>query len=212
MIHLQQTLRFCRALLGITLNCSLALTFAVCTRAQAPTGLRNPAVIPADRLQLSWWADRHKAVVKAAGSHPDTPLLLIGDSIINNYDKQQPPDESFLPTWRVFYGPRKAMNLGFSGDTTANVLWRIDHGEVNGLHPKVAILLIGTNNTSPTYNQTAEQVEAGIADLERHLPGTQILLLGILPSDISDSKTARDQAVNQYLAASSVRPSTSMAR
>lgn len=204
-IHARQTLRFCHALLGITLTCSLALTLAVCSRAQAPTGPWNPAVIPTDRLQLSWWADRHKAVVEAVRSHPDTPLLLIGDSIINNYDKQQPPDESFLPTWRVFYGPRKAMNLGFSGDTTANVLWRIDHGEVNGLHPKVAILLIGTNNTSPTYNQTAEQVEAGIdaiiADLERHLPDTQILLLGILPSDISDSKTARDQAVNQYLAA-----------
>jgi lysophospholipase L1-like esterase len=131
-------------------------------------------------------------------------LLLIGDSIINNYDRQLPPDENFSPTWKEFYEPRKAINLGFSKDTTANVLWRITHEEVDGLHPKVAILLIGTNNTSPSHNQTAEQVEAGIdaiiADLERRLPDTQILLLGILPSDISDSKTNRDHAINQYLA------------
>jgi lysophospholipase L1-like esterase len=94
------------------------------------------------------------------------------------------------------------LNLGFSGDTTANVLWRLGHGEVEGLHPKVVVLLIGTNNTG--QNQTAEQTEAGIdaviADLERRLPDTRILLLGILPSNISDSKTERDRAVNLYLA------------
>jgi lysophospholipase L1-like esterase len=200
-----QTYLFHRALLGTAVVCLLAATLAVCTHAQVPISLSNPAVIPTDRLQFSWWAERHKAVVEAAHSHPDTQLLLIGDSIINNYDKQQPPDENFLPTWNQFYEPRKAMNLGFSGDTTANVLWRIDHGEVDGLHPKVALLLIGTNNTSPSYNQTAQQVEAGIdaiiADLERRLPQTQILLLGILPSDISDNKTTRDQAIDQYLAA-----------
>jgi lysophospholipase L1-like esterase len=164
----------------------------------------NPATVPADRLSEPWWAGRHKAVLEAVQNHPDTQLLLIGDSITNNYDKTKPPDENFLPTWKQFYEPRTALNLGFSGDTTANVLWRIDHGEVDGLHPKVAVLLIGTNNTTAHFNQTAEQTETGIdaivADLELRLPETRILLLGILPSDISDIKTERDRAVNQYLA------------
>ena len=131
-------------------------------------------------------------------------MLLIGDSITNNYDKAELPDENFQPIWKQFYEPRKALNLGFSGDTTAHVLWRLDHGEVDGLHPKVAVLLIGTNNTSQHNNHTAEQTEAGIdaviSELENRLPETKILLLGILPSDISDEKTARDQAVNAYLA------------
>ena len=104
---------------------------AVRTHAQVPPSVANPAVIATERLQFSWWADRHKAIVEAAHSRPDTQLLLIGDSIINNYDKQLPPDENFSPTWNEFYEPRKAMNLGFSGDTTANVLWRIDQGEVD---------------------------------------------------------------------------------
>jgi hypothetical protein len=76
---------------------------------------KNPAIVPADRLGEPWWAERHKAVLKAARSHPDSQLLLIGDSITNNYDKSNPPDENFQPTWRQFYESRRALNLGFSG-------------------------------------------------------------------------------------------------
>ena len=181
-----------------------AVTFACAVRAQAPVLAANPATEPADRPNEPWWADRHKVLLKAAQDHPDTQLLLIGDSITNNYDKRNPPDENFQPTWKQFYEPRKALNLGLSGDTTANVLWRLDHGEVDGLHPKVAMVLIGTNNTG-WRRQTAEQTESGIdavvADLERKLPETRILLLGILPSGISASKSDRDSAVNRYLAA-----------
>ena len=174
-------------------------------RVSPETYAPNPAAVPTDRLNEAWWAARHKAVVKAVQSHADSQLLLIGDSIFNNYEKAKPPNENFLATWKEFYEPRKALNLGFSGDTTANVLWRIDHGEVDGLHPKVAMLLIGTNNTGDHYNQTAEQTEVGIdaiiADLEQRLPETKVLLLGILPSDISESKTTRDRAIDQHLAA-----------
>jgi len=163
----------------------------------------NPAVVPTDRLSESWWADRHKALLEAIKNQPDTELLMIGDSITNNYDKSALPDQNFKPTWDRFYAPRKALNLGFSGDTTSNVLWRLDHGEIDGLHPKVAFVSIGSNNTNGGH-QTAEQAEVGIdavvASLEQHLPQTRILLLGILPSDISDTKTQTDRAVNRYLA------------
>jgi lysophospholipase L1-like esterase len=176
------------------------LSIAVSSIAQVPV---HPAAAPADRLDEPWWADRHKALIEAAKAQPDTQLLLIGDSITNNYDKANPPDENFQPTWKEFYDSRKALNFGFSGDTTANVLWRLDHGEVAGLHPKVAVVMIGTNNTG-WKNQSAEEAEIGIdaviADLEQRLPQTHILLLGILPSDLSADKTARDQAVNRYLA------------
>ncbi len=163
----------------------------------------NAAILPVSRLDQAWWAERHNALLQAVKARPGRQLLLIGDSIINNYDKPNPPDENFLPIWNQFYAPRQALNLGFSGDTTANVLWRLDHGEVDGLNPKVAVVLIGTNNTGHA-DQTAEQAETGIdavvADLEQRLPNTHILLIGILPSDVSASKTGRDQTVNQYLA------------
>jgi lysophospholipase L1-like esterase len=154
-------------------------------------------------MSEQWWSDRHKAIVETVHTRPDAQLLLIGDSNTNNYDKANPPDENFQPVWKEFYEPRRALNLGFSGDTTSHVLWRLRHGEVEGLHPKSAIVLIGTNNTG--HGQTEEQTEAGIDavvdEIERRLPEARILLLGILPSDISPGKTERDRAINRYLAA-----------
>jgi lysophospholipase L1-like esterase len=163
----------------------------------------NPAVVPTDRLSDGWWADLHRQAVDQAKAHPETQLLLIGDSITNNYVKSKQPDEDFQPTWKTFYEPRKALNLGFSADTTAHVLWRLSHGEIDGLRPKVAMLMIGTNNISPG-EQTAEDIESGIdavvAELERRLPSTHILLLGILPREMSAEGANRINAVNHYLA------------
>jgi lysophospholipase L1-like esterase len=168
-----------------------------------PQTAPNTAVLPVDRIAEGWWEDRHKEILEAVKAHPDTQLLLIGDSITNNYDKTHPPDEDFQPTWKQFYEPRKTLNLGFSGDTTGNVLWRLDHGEVDGLHPKAVVLLIGTNNTGRGNNTAAETnagIDAVVADLETRLPETHILLLGLLPSGISEEKTQNDQAINRYLA------------
>src|SRR5262245_55327135 len=129
-------------------------------------------------------------------------LVLIGDSITQNYAKSTPPDENFLPIWNDFYAPRHALNLGVSGDETGNVLTRLQHGQVDGLNPKVALVLIGTNDTH--HGKTAEQTRIGIdavvAELEQRLPATRILLLGILPSAISDAKTQTDRRVNHDLA------------
>ncbi len=169
---------------------------------QAPD---TPALAPppTDRLNERWWADRHRAILATIAEHRDPAVVLIGDSIINNYDKAAPPDENFAPTWARYYAPRRALNLGFSGDTTANVLWRLQHGEVDGLHPKAVVVLIGTNDTAGA-GRTAMQTEAGIdavvGDLKRRLPDTKILLLGLLPSAITPAKSATDAAVNAYLA------------
>jgi len=194
-----------RAWLGFALLCAIAGWLPAPSFAQTPSaGAVNPAAVPLGRLDAPWWAERHRAVLEAIREHPDTGLLLIGDSITNNYDKAKPPDEDFQPTWNRFYQPRKALNLGYSGDTTGQVLWRLANGEVSGVHPKVAVVLIGTNNTG-NANQTAGQTEGGIdavvASLEHRLPDTRILLLGILPSAVSAGKTAADLAVNRYLAA-----------
>jgi lysophospholipase L1-like esterase len=180
------------------LSAFVFLWVATCSPAQI-----HPAAVPTDRLSENWWAERHTRVLEEIKAHPDVQLLMIGDSITNNYEKSKLPDENFQPTWQKFYEPRRALNLGFSGDTTANVLWRLEQGEVEGLHPKVAVLLIGTVNTGHA-NQSAEETEVGvdavIADLERRLPETHVLLLGILPSDLSPGKTESDRTINQYLA------------
>jgi len=187
---------------AIAIHAVACFTFSI-PPAICQTPASNPATTPTDRLDQTWWADRHKAVLQQVHDHPDTQLLLLGDSITHNYDKAKLPDENFQPTWQQFYASRRALNLGFSGDGTANLLWRLDHGEVEGLHPKVAILLIGTNNTG-IYNQTAAETEAGIdaviADLQRRLPSTHILLLAILPCGGSPVRVSRIEETNRYLA------------
>ncbi|HEX8445560.1 MAG TPA: GDSL-type esterase/lipase family protein [Sphingomonas sp.] len=168
----------------------------------APTASIPPPVTPQDRLNQAWWAARHRALLATLAADPDPKVLLIGDSITNNYDKSDPPDEDFKPIWQAFYAPRGALNLGYSGDTTAHVLWRLRHGEIDGIHPKAAVLLIGTNDTQAGRSaiDTQRGIDAVVAELRNRLPDTKILLLGILPSGISEAKTATDRAVNRYLA------------
>jgi lysophospholipase L1-like esterase len=169
---------------------------------EAAVGAGNPAVLPTDRMRESWWAQRHTLVVDQAKANPNVGLLLLGDSITQNYEKAKTPDENFQPTWQRFYGPRATLNAGFSGDRTEHVLWRLDHGEIDGIRPRAVVLLIGTNNTAA--GQSSGDVEAGIDavvnKLREKLPQASILLMGILPSEISEKKSAADREINRYLA------------
>jgi lysophospholipase L1-like esterase len=189
------------------LPAALALLFLQSSQPEPPAPAPNlrdltPAILPIPRLDEPWWAERHSAIVEQVHLHPDVRLLLLGDSITQNYEKANPPDENFAPTWKQFYEPRQTLNLGFSGDTTANLLWRLTHGEIDRLRPQAAVVLIGTNNTGHGH-QSAEQTEAGIGNvvgtLTQRLPQTRVLLLGILPSDVSPEKTATDKAINAWL-------------
>ena len=117
-------------------------------------------------------------------------LVLIGDSITHTMGEM--PRTIYEPlkaVWERYYAPRHAINLGHNGFRTENILWNLLNGELDfSPSPKVAVLLIGTNNTDDRNYQhvhTAEQIAAGtraIVELirERH-PQTKILVLAIFP-------------------------------
>lgn len=140
------------------------------------------AATPISRMDLSWWRERHEAkLAEVARTKPD--LIFLGNSITADWEKSGPPEwQDFAPAWQRFYGDRRAVNLGFKGDTTASLLWRIRNGEVAGIAPKAAVVLIGANNLGRVH-WSAEDTVAGIdvilAELHRRLPSTKILLLGI---------------------------------
>ena len=107
------------------------------------------------------------------------------------------------PIWQHFYGDRNAVNLGFSGDATSHLLWRIENGEVAGIAPKVAVILIGANNLGRLHwsaEDTVTGIDAIIAQLRRRLPHTKLLLLGVLPSERSAWATETTLAINKVLA------------
>lgn len=187
--------------------CHLLLLFAIGSApqtAQIDVPLAVKAITPVPQNQ-AWWMERHQqkiAEAKAGG----IDLLMIGDSITNNYDKPGPaPDEVFLPIWQEYFGPHHPMNLGFSADQTQHVLWRLDHGEVDGLTPHNIVVLIGTNNTGWNKDETAEEATAGIVavleELHRLMPMAKITNIDILPSNVSPAKSATDAAINAAVTA-----------
>ncbi len=100
------------------------------------------------------------------------------------------------------------LNIGFSGDRTENVIWRLQHGELEKINPKIALLLIGTNNTDgnhfPTINNSYELEEAiwKICEIiKEKLPNTEILLLGILPygNNIPNFRNTLNQKTNKLI-------------
>ncbi len=148
---------------------------------------RTVAVTP-DTLNeswsISWWLPRHRQKLEEArrmvaeGRSPQ--LVFIGDSITQGWEKEG------AQVWQQHYARHHALALGFGGDRTENVLWRLQHGEVDGIDPKVAVLLIGTNNTGHRRDFpaiTAAGIERNLEELKRRLPRTRILLLAIFPRD-----------------------------
>jgi beta-glucosidase len=122
----------------------------------------------------------------AAGRPVD--LVFIGDSITHNWEKDG------QAVWARHYARYNALDLGFGGDHTENVLWRLEHGEIDGIRPKVAVLMIGTNNTGDRAEDprtTAAGVRRILDEIRRRQPGTRILLLAVFPRDEQPTSAAR---------------------
>jgi lysophospholipase L1-like esterase len=142
------------------------LVSAACGRAE------NSAIVPLARTNANW-LPRHEAMNRQAREgHID--LIYVGDSIVEHFNNRG------KAVWEHYYEPRHALNLGIGGDRTEHVLWRLDHGNIDGLSPKLAIVMIGQNNGGHnTAEEIAEGVTAVVQRLRTKLPNTKILLLGI---------------------------------
>ena len=144
----------------------------------------------------AWW-QRHRALL-ALG--PELKLksevAFLGDSITEGWDDS---------VWNEAFGRYTPLRLGIGGDKTQQVLFRIEQGELLGMHPKVLVLLIGTNNFglgTATPADVATGVQAVVKAVQAKLPDTHVLLLGILPRDQLPGTPARQNlsATNALLA------------
>jgi lysophospholipase L1-like esterase len=151
----------------------------VAAAASEPQEKLNSATTPVPQPGME---ERHAEKVALARQRR-YDLLMIGDSITHNFDAP-----AYQAVWQRFYAPRNALNLGYSGARTENILWNLTHGELDNQSPKVVTLLIGTNNSDDANYpvvHTAEQIADGTAAivglLREWLPDTKILLLRIFP-------------------------------
>ncbi len=165
----------------------------------------NLATAPISRMDLPWWHARFEMTLDEARAHDDARIVWLGDSITQYWQRAGGHGyDDILPVWNRYYAPYGALDFGFIGDTTANLIWRLDHGQVAGLHPQLAIILIGANNLGRVHwgaQMTVPGIEAAVAKTRAKLPGAHILLVGVLPSIRSAWVDAQTKAINTALAA-----------
>lgn len=173
----------------------LAMLGVMAMACVAQVATQNSATDPAPRPDKSW-QDRHARFVDRI-KKGDVDLLFIGDSITQGWEG------SGKGVWAEEYESQKAVNLGIGGDRTQHVLWRLDNGEIDGIAPKAAVVMIGTNNLGANTN---EEIVAGITaivkKLNDKLPKTKVLLLGIFPrAERADNPLrTRIKAINEEIA------------
>lgn len=141
----------------------------------------------------------------------EAQLVFLGDSITHFWENKG------KVVWEKYWAPLGAANFGIGGDRTEHVLWRLQHGNYDGLKPKLTVLMIGTNNTGHqgraqkelggavyqcSAEQTAEGVKQIVATLEKKCPGMKILIIGIFPrgADSSDKYRQQNEATNAIIA------------
>ena len=156
----------------------------------------HSAITPAPRE--GGWMNRHEGFnTKVQANQGNIDLAFIGDSITQGWEGRG------KIVWEKYYSHRKALNLGIGGDRTQHVLWRMDNGNLEGIHPKVAVIMIGTNNSADdrnTANEMVDGVRAIVSQLRSKLPQTKLLLLGIFPrGDVFNSRRGKILQVNQAI-------------
>jgi beta-glucosidase len=152
---------------------------------------------PAPRTDDAWVKRQEVLNQRAAESGSKAQVIFIGDSITQGWEG------AGREVWDKYFAPRHALNLGIGGDRTQHVLWRLRNGNLKGLQPKVAVLMIGTNNSNGEDN-TVEQIADGVTAIVRHLretlPNTAVVLVGIFPrGENPGAQRGKVLQVNQIL-------------
>ncbi len=143
-----------------------------------------------------WWANRflsrHRLIEEYKAKGGEVDLVLVGDSITHFWEWAHPA------AWaKLTEGGRRVLNLGYGGDGTQNVIWRIEHGELDGYKTKVVVLMIGTNNNSGKRNKPEDVARATIKIIEMiraRQPQAKLVVHPIFPRGLSDEN---DNAVKR---------------
>jgi lysophospholipase L1-like esterase len=172
--------------------------------APSPSRAPNPATIAVDRKDEGWVARNNafNARARQGAEKGDINIIFLGDSITQGWEG------AGKEAWERRIAKRGAVNFGIGGDRTQHVLWRLEHGNVDGLAapksgraPALVVLMIGTNNSADdSAEQIAEGVGAVVNKLQEKLPATKVLLLGVFPrSENPDPSRSKILSVNRMI-------------
>jgi len=162
--------------------------------AELPPGT-NPAIYPEGKFD--WFLRVKTNIENGKKAAVDCQVIFDGDSITDFWPK------TGKEIWAQDYAKYNAFDFAIAGDQTQHLLWRLSQGQAEGMHPKLIVLLIGTNNMPyNTPDQIAEGVKTIIAAYQQRCPGAVILLQGIFPhgEKPDDPIRAKIKQTNEILA------------
>jgi lysophospholipase L1-like esterase len=146
-----------------------------------------PQVPTAGHFGGDAWLKLHEAHVKTVQANQGPcDVLLVGDSITIQWGE----------SWKKHFPDLKAVNIGIGGDKTQNVLWRLDHGGVEGLQPKAIVLMIGNNNMFFTpetgFEAAALGIQMCVKNLREKFPNAALIVAKILPAHAPGNRFYED--------------------
>jgi len=117
-------------------------------------------------------------------------VYFLGDSITRRWGTSDEQYKDFLANWRQNFFGWNAADFGWGGDTTQNILWRLTNGELDNVHPKIIVVMAGTNNVSkltpqgkddPHVAEITRGIKAILDVCRQKAPEATIVLMGITP-------------------------------
>jgi len=155
------------------------------------------AVVPASKMEVPWWRQRLLKHRETIMSEEDGSFdaVLCGDSITHFWE------QAGKDVWKENFGDLKTLNLGYSGDRTQHLLWRLKNGELDGYKAGNVILMIGTNNTEDPPEDVAAGIKAALAVIREKQPEARVILMPIFPRDeTKDShRRLKNEKVNEMI-------------
>ena len=161
------------------------------------------SVTPSDanyKAHYDWNKECEDRVAAMKGKPCD--IIFIGDSITQNFVEPWTPGWPLVgkAVWDKHYANRNALDFGVGADATEHVLWRLDHMDIKSFRPKVAVILIGTNNNQDSASDIAAGVKAVINKTAATFPGVKIILMSILPTTRQGQKMAEANKITRNFA------------
>lgn len=191
----------CLAFSGLAVAQTPAATQPAAT---VPSATRHSAALAKPRGDANSKLAHEQLVAKAKAGGID--LYFLGDSITRRWGCTDPQWSRFLANWKQnFYG-WNAGDFGWGADSIQNILWRIQNGELDGVNPKVIVILAGTNNVGTKPGGDAkvadivEGIQALIATCREKAPAARIIVMGIFPRNDSMAVLPEIHRINEQLA------------
>lgn len=133
-------------------------------------------------------------------------VYFVGDSITRRWGTSDAMWGELYKNWKQNFHGWNAGNFGWGADGIQNILWRMQNGELEGVNPKVIVILAGTNNVGnrPGGPGKIDDIVGGlqaIVDTSRKLaPGAKLIVTGILPRNDNMAVMPEITQINERLA------------